>query len=47
MTGTLLINSLVINNLAGLLIITSLLVIIVKNPLPQRCFMPCNRWSWC
>lgn len=42
MTGTLL-----VNNLAGLLIITSLLVIIVKNPPHQRCFMLCSHWSWC
>ncbi|AKP32415.1 hydrogenase 4 membrane subunit [Yersinia aleksiciae] len=38
MTGTLLINSLVINNLAGLLIITSLLVIIVKKPATSALF---------
>ena len=32
MTGTLFVNNLVVNNLAGLLIITSLLVIIAKKP---------------
>ncbi|WP_338644353.1 hydrogenase 4 membrane subunit [Yersinia bercovieri] len=38
MTGTLFINNLVINNLAGLLIITSLLVIIVKRPATSALF---------
>ncbi|HDL6966951.1 TPA: hydrogenase 4 membrane subunit [Yersinia enterocolitica] len=38
MTGTLLVNNLVVNNLAGLLIITSLLVIIVKKPATSALF---------
>lgn len=38
MTGTLIVNNLVVNNLAGLLIITSLLVIIVKKPATSALF---------